>query len=51
MVKKMAVSEFRSSDYGENELERGPRCSPIYSSLNKAVELLVSVRMNALATL
>jgi len=50
MLNKMAKSEFSSDDFGKNECRRRPRFPPIFWSLKRALEILISVRMRPFAT-
>ena len=51
MLNKMAISEFWSSDFGENmSLGGGLGALQFFRSLKRALELLIYVRMSPLAT-
>ena len=47
---KWLLQNFDPVTLGKNERGRGPRYLPIFWSLKRALELLISVRMSALAT-
>ena len=50
MVNKWLSQHFDLVTSGKNEHGGGPRCPPIFWSLEKALELLIFVRMSPLAT-
>ena len=47
---KWISRNFDSLTLGKNERGRGPRCFPIFWSLKRALELLISVQISPLAT-